>query len=61
MSYFLQILGLIPSVHLKWSIHGKLLGFIVCLLLDTVIFISYHLLAVEKLIKVMLFTVREHQ
>ena len=46
--YFLQILGLFPSVHLKWSVLGKLIGFIVCLLLDTVIFISYHLLAVGK-------------
>ena len=46
--YFLQILGLIPSIDLKWSVLGKLLGFIVCLLLDTMIFISYHLLVVGK-------------
>ena len=38
--FFPQILSLIPSAHCKWPVLGKLLGFLVCLLLDTVTFIS---------------------
>ena len=41
--YFLQILGSIPSIHLEWLVFVKLSGLIGYLLLDLVMFISYHL------------------
>ena len=40
--YFLQTLGSILSIHLEWPVLGKLSGIIGCLLLDPVMFVSYH-------------------
>ena len=47
----LQILVVTPSIHLEWSILGNLLGFIGYLLLDLVMLVSYHLLAIGRLVK----------
>ena len=44
----LQILVVTPSIHLEWSVLGNVLGFIGYLLLDPVILVSYHLLAIGK-------------
>ena len=44
----LQILIVTPSIHLEWSVLGTLLGFIGYLLLDPVMPISYHLLAIGR-------------
>ena len=44
----LQILVITPSIHLKWSVLGNLLGFIGFLLLDLVMLVSYHLPAIGR-------------
>ena len=44
----LQILIITPLIHLEWLILGNLLGFLGYLLLDPVMLVSYHLLAIGK-------------
>ena len=42
----LLTLGLDPFVHVEWLVLGNLLVLTGCLLLDLVMFISYHLLPI---------------
>ena len=44
----LQILVVTPSIHLEWSVLGNLFGFIGYLLLDPIMLVSYHLLAIGR-------------
>ena len=44
----LQILVVTPSIHLEWSVLSNLLGFIEYLLLDPVMLVNYHLLAIGR-------------
>ena len=48
-----QTLVLIPLGYLEWSIFNKLLGFIGCLLLDPLTFVSYHIWVIRRRFKVM--------
>ena len=43
-----QILVCNPLIHFGWLVLGNILGFIGYLLLDLVMLISYHLLAIGK-------------
>ena len=44
----LQILVITPSIHHEWSVLGNILRFIGYLLLDLLMLVSYHLLAIGR-------------